>query len=247
MLPMLIAGCLFLVCLLLFMRLFAVADPKMVTFAVKAAGVGMVVVLIGFLVFTGRISWILGLFPFLLPFLLRKVSLGTAGPFGGLSEGRQRHTSNVRTPFVEMRLDHETDELDGDILQGPHAGRQLSAISTDDLLQLIQWLRVNDRKSALLLEAYLDRRCPDWRTRLHEADAHQDGGGENGRTEPAGAMSASEAYRVLGLEPGAPEPEIRAAYHRLISGVHPDKGGSSFLAAQVNRAKDILLGERSGR
>jgi hypothetical protein len=247
MLPMLIAGCLLLVCLLLSMRLFVVADPKMVTFAAKAVGLGIVVVLIGFLIFTGRISWILGLFPFLLPFLLRKVSLGTRGPFGGLSGGAQRHTSNVRTPFLEMRLDHETDELDGDVLQGPHAGRQLSAISTDDLLQLVQWLRMNDRKSALLLEAYLDRRCPDWRTRLHEADAHQAGDGQNGGTEPAGAMSAIEAYRILGLEPGAGEAEIRAAYHRLISGVHPDKGGSSFLAAQVNRAKDILLGERSGR
>jgi hypothetical protein len=245
MLPMLIAGCLLLVCLLLSMRLFVVADPKMVTFAAKAAGFGIVIVLIGFLVFTGRISWILGLFPFLLPFLLRKVTLGTGGSFSGLSGGAQRHTSNVRTTFLEMRLDHETDELDGDVLQGPHAGRQLSAISTNDLLQLVQLLRMNDRKSALLLEAYLDRRCPDWRTRVHEADAHQAGDGQNSSTEPAGAMSAMEAYRILGLEPGAGETEIRAAYHRLISGVHPDKGGSSFLAAQVNRAKDILLGERS--
>lgn len=247
MLPMLIAGCLLLVCLLLFMRSFAVADPKMVSFAAKAACIGIVIVLMGFLVFSGRISWILGLLPFLLPFLLRKISVGIGGSLGRSSGGTQRHTSNVRTPFLDMRLDHETDELDGDILQGPHAGRQLSAISMDDLLQIIQWVRANDRKSALLLEAYLDRRCPDWRTRLHEADAHQAGDRQNGGTEPAGAMSASEAYRVLGLEPGAPETEIRAAYHRLISSVHPDKGGSSFLAAQVNRARDILLGERSGR
>lgn len=247
MLPMLIAGCLLLVCLLLFMRLFAVADPKTVSSTAKAAGVGIIIAVTGFLVFTGRISWILGLFPFLLPFLLRKISVSSGGTYGRSSGATQRHTSNVRTPFLDMRLDHETDELDGDILQGPHVGRQLSAISTDDLLQILQWVRANDHKSALLLEAYLDRRCQDWRTRSNEADGDQAGESQTGGTGPAGAMSASEAYRVLGLEPGAPEAEIRAAYHRLIASVHPDKGGSSFLAAQVNRARDILLGERSER
>lgn len=61
---------------------------------------------------------------------------------------------------------------------------------------------------------------------------------------PAGAaaMSVADAYRILGLAPGAGEGEIEAAHHRLIALVHPDKGGSSFLAAQVNRARDLLLG-----
>src|SRR5512147_2306352 len=98
MLPMLIAGCLLLVCLWLFMRLFAIADPKKVTFAAKAVCLGIALALIGFLIFTGRVGWILGLFPFLLPFLLRKVSLGSGGAFDGLSTASQRHTSNVRTP-----------------------------------------------------------------------------------------------------------------------------------------------------
>jgi DnaJ domain len=246
MLPMLIAGIALLACLLLFMRWFAAADPRTLTFAAKAAAVAVLVAIVGYLLLTGRIGWIIGLFPFLLPFLLRRISFGGGGTFGGFSGGAQRQTSNVRTTFLDMRLDHETGELDGDVLQGPYAGRQLSAISTEELLQLLRWLRADDRKSALLLEAYLDRRCPDWQTRFSGGDARP-GGGQNAGADSAGAMSAEDAYRVLGLEPGASEAEIREAYHRLISSVHPDRGGSSFLAAQVNRAKDILLGGKSGR
>ena len=57
-------------------------------------------------------------------------------------------------------------------------------------------------------------------------------------------MSQEEAYRVLGLEPGSTEDEIREAYHRLIKRLHPDTGGSAVLTAQITAAKDRLLGER---
>jgi hypothetical protein len=246
MLPMLIAGLLLLACLLLFARWFAAADPRTLTFAAKATGTGILVVVAAYLLLTGRVAWIIGLFPFLLPLLLRRINLGPAGNFSTFPGAGQGQTSNVRTRYLEMRLDHETGDLDGEVLQGPYAGRQLSAVSTDDLIELLRWLRGEDRKSALLLEAYLDRRCPDWQERFSEADAKQ-GPEQDAGSSPAGAMSVRDAYRVLGLEPGAGEGEIREAYHRLISSVHPDKGGSSFLAAQVNRAKDILLGGRSGR
>jgi hypothetical protein len=59
---------------------------------------------------------------------------------------------------------------------------------------------------------------------------------------PPGGMSRAEALKVLGLEPGATTDEIRAAHRRLILQNHPDKGGSSYLAAKINQAKDVLLG-----
>jgi hypothetical protein len=71
------------------------------------------------------------------------------------------------------------------------------------------------------------------------------GGGNNagGRARPSSsAMSREDAYAVLGLAPGASDTAIREAHRRLMAKVHPDRGGSDFLAAQINQARDLLLG-----
>lgn len=68
-------------------------------------------------------------------------------------------------------------------------------------------------------------------------------GGQGGpSSRRSGAMTREEAYQVLGLRPGAPEADIRAAHHRLMRAAHPDHGGSDWLAARINQARDLLLG-----
>lgn len=68
-----------------------------------------------------------------------------------------------------------------------------------------------------------------------KASSHNESG-------PAGAaMSRAQAYRILGLNPGASRQEIIVAHRKLIQKVHPDRGGSAYLASQLNQAKKILL------
>ncbi len=70
------------------------------------------------------------------------------------------------------------------------------------------------------------------------------------RPEARGSMSRAEALEVLGLRPDAGEVEIQLAYIRLIRSAHPDNGGSDWLAARINQARDVLLGgsrSRTGR
>jgi len=58
----------------------------------------------------------------------------------------------------------------------------------------------------------------------------------------AARMGDAEARRILGVGPDASRKEIQAAYTRLMRAVHPDKGGTAGLAAQLNAARDRLLG-----
>jgi DnaJ homolog subfamily C member 19 len=71
--------------------------------------------------------------------------------------------------------------------------------------------------------------------------AGQSGRGQGAPPRRSGAMTRDEAYQVLGLKPGASEADIRAAHHRLMRAAHPDAGGSDWLAARINQARDMLL------
>ena len=143
--------------------------------------------------------------------------------------------STVRSAALEMELDLDTGEMEGRVLAGKYEGRPLSALPDDDLLELYAQVG-GDADSASLLEAYLDRRMPPWR---EHADAH----GTEGKRSASGSgtMTKQEAYQVLGLEPGASPAEIRKAWRKLMKSVHPDSGGTEFLAAKINAAKDVLL------
>jgi hypothetical protein len=164
--------------------------------------------------------------------------LGWSGgvPGGGSARKTPGQTSTVTTEHLEMELDHDSGAMTGKVLKGMFAGRDLDSLKPAEVALLWHDCRFIDPQSAQLLEAYLDRVHPTWREDVAR--------GERAMRDHEGRMQPAEAYEILGLKPGATDDEIRRAHRDLMLKLHPDRGGSTYLAAQVNEAKDVLLNLR---
>lgn len=157
--------------------------------------------------------------------------------FGGRpAQPKVGSVSRVRSAMIEMELDHDTGAMRGTVLAGPQSGRDLDGLSRDEIAPVLRDCLEGDPDGVRLLEAYLDRRFPGWREHA-DGDAHA----RQGPQPKPGAMTEEEAYEVLGLARGAGPDEVRAAHRSLMKRLHPDGGGSTYLAARVNQAKDVLL------
>lgn len=157
---------------------------------------------------------------------------GVLGPSGPTSKSSGQ-TSEVRTEYLAMELDHDTGAMTGHVLKGMFEGRNLDSLKPAEVALLWQDCRMADPQSAQLLEAYLDRIHPTWREDVQRGERQMRGSD--------GRMTPEEAYDILGLSPGATDEDIRRAHRDLMLKLHPDRGGSTYLAAQVNEAKDVLL------
>lgn len=173
---------------------------------------------------------------FRLPGLLRRLKL----PGSGSSPGQ---ISTVETRFLRMTLDHDTGDMDGVVREGQFRPQRLSEMTHEQLQALWEEVRSADEESTAVLESYLERVLgEDWRSDDEEKEASWTGN-DRGRAGPeSGAeMSLEEAWRILELEPGADEAEVRAAHRRLMQKFHPDAEGSTYLASKINQAKEVLL------
>ena len=228
--PTLIFGVLILVAALWVLGVISKVDPKVGARVLKLSGGLLALGLAVFLGLRGEINI--------------AIPLGAAGlallgwlPFGaaGWSARTQKSsgkTSQVRSAYFEMELDHDSGKMKGRIVAGRHQGAELERL---DVKTLVEMLGEIDEESRALLAAYLDRRDPSWGEHA-QADAAA------GRpATSSGKMSDQEAYQILGLEAGASADDIGRAHRTLMKKFHPDQGGSTYLAARINEAKEILL------
>lgn len=180
----------------------------------------------------GLISWSAPLAAFGLWMLFGGGGAPLGQPGKTLGQG-----SRVATDYLEVELDHDTGAIRGRVLKGRFAEREFETMAPAELATLWQECRFSDTQSAQIVEAYLDSIHPSWRDDMARADARA-----GSAAASSGAMTREQAYEVLGLAPGAGEEEIRRAHRELMLKLHPDLGGSSYLAAKINLAKDVLLG-----
>lgn len=241
--------------LLWFLHWFRRTPPQQVARVLKGGalygGIGFLVLL----ALTGRLSPIFAALAAAVPFVMRAANLLRIlpaiqqvlrmlgrGAVPGTAAGSNRgagaagRTSSIRTHFLDMTLDHESGRMDGLVMEGPYQGRNLSELALDQLLDLLGRCRAEDAQSAAVLEAFLDRtQGEDWRDR-------DTGGAAGGAAAASGApMNREEALAILGLTAGADGAQIRDAHRRLMQKLHPDRGGSDYLAAKINEAKRLLL------
>lgn len=209
----------------------------------------LVALLLLLLVATGRAHWLAAVFAAILPFV--RTILGMLGhlPFlkrvlGGVGAAQStdapgsEQTSTVQSRYIRMTLAHESGDIDGDVLEGQFKGRTLRQMELEALLQLLVECQP-DEESVALLQAYLDRvYAGSWR---QQAGDRADEPGQQQTSSRSGAMPHDEALQILGLSPDASDKDIIEAHRRLIQKVHPDRGGSAYLAAKINLAKDTLL------
>jgi DnaJ-domain-containing protein 1 len=213
-------------------RQFAKATPAQASQLTRKIGGAACIAAAGFLTLRGMTAVAAPLFVFGLGLMGKSMFFPTGFPWERKSAGQQ---SRVQTSLIAMELDHDSGKMDGEVLTGPLKGRRLSSLTDQELGTLRRLCAGVSDQSLPLLEAWLDRTKPDWREAW---------GGEAGperRQAPSGKMSEAEALAVLGLKAGATPEDIRLAHRRLMKEFHPDRGGSDYLAAKINQAKERLL------
>lgn len=215
---------------------FSRTKPKLAARAVKTLALAALVGLGLWLVLTGKLAGLIAVAAGLAPWVMRALRLHglwqTLQRFGIHMRGGNPspgQASQVETRFLRMELDHDSGQLDGDILDGVYGGRRLSGLSRAEAEGL--WAEIQgDAESVRVLEAWLDRTWPDWRDSQTPPPP-----------SPKAGMSVEEARDILGVAADAGFDDIRAAHRRLMLTNHPDHGGSTWIAARINQAKDVLL------
>ncbi len=221
---------------------------------------GIVIVLVALmtLVVTHQLSWLFAVFGGAIPIVMRLVQVleGTSG-IHNITSRRSRSSSSssrrrlkVQTRFLRISFEKKSGSMRGKVLKGAFAGKHLSELSPKQLRQLYRQYGEQDEESGALLATYLKQvhgdkqKAEDAKADHAESSNTNKGAGDNGahrRATKDKGMSLKEAYEILGLADGADAQAVTDAHRRLMQKLHPDRGGTNYLAAKINHAKDLLL------
>jgi len=138
----------------------------------------------------------------------------------------------MQTRFLSLQINILSGELQGIVLEGRYQGEKLQSMSIAQLSELMQEYQQQDGESAALLMAYMQRMHPEWKPDNEQASQY---------TADSSAMTEQQARDVLGVSDSATKAEIIKAHKCLMQKLHPDRGGSDYLAVQINKAKEVLL------
>ena len=213
------------------LKAFANAQPAQVRGLVRKIAGGAIIAFSGLMALKGQINLAMPLFLLGLGLMGQQMVFPNGMPWQRKSPGQ---SSRVATSLIAMELEHDSGRMDGEVLTGPFKGRRLSSLSLEETQRLHAQAANMADQSRALLEAWIERTHPEWREQWTSA----------GRASPPGPspkMKRAEALAILGLKEGASKDEIRAAHRRLMKAAHPDLGGSDYLAAKINEAKEFLL------
>ncbi len=227
-------------------------STKVITLAVSVLITGLTIMVV-----TGRMHILAAFGTVALPFLRRALgllrflpvlsnlsvlkgfsSMRFAGSQNSIHNAKNTsESSDTSTSELSMSLNHQTGEMDGRVLFGKYDKRSLRKLSDEEIIDLYDMLQEED--SRRLMKVYLEKYRPEIHSANSESadNSHYDSSNQ----EESGEMSIERARAILNLEPNADRNAVIDAHRRLIQKLHPDRGGSSYLASQLNKAKQILI------
>lgn len=203
---------------------------KLVKLILAASLIGLLLLL----VVTGRLNWLFAAIGALLPLVPRVIRM-FLGYWPSLipyfRRYQQNKQSSMQTRFIKLQIDMLNGQLQGEVLEGDFKASMLKDLSLEQLTQLLEECQREDAESAALLTAYMKRAHPDWTSKAgpYEYD------------KTASGMSEQEARNILGVSSTAGKKDIIKAHKHLMQKLHPDRGGSDYLAQQINQAKSTLM------
>lgn len=233
-----IAGLAFIALLILLSQGFVRSKPSTLAKVIRGAG-GLIALAVA------TVLAVRGAFAYAAPLAGVAVWLLNGAFSGGAPRARPSagNASRVRTATLDMELDLDSGAVRGQVLRGAFEGRDIEELTPAQLAELWSECNFSDPQSAQIIEAYLDREHPDWRKHAG-ADAGASGGQNrqsSGGSAGDGPMTVHDAAEILGVDVNASADEIIKAHREKIIMNHPDRGGSTYLAAKINEAKDVLM------